>query len=59
MTIIDNVKHHASCLEFGDRFFTSLTMLELQAKASICSATKGTLPLYCFKFLAFVIAVII
>ena len=31
-------------LKFGDRIFTSLTMLELQAKASIYSTIKENLP---------------
>ena len=35
--IFNNVRYcHALCLKFGDRFFTSLTMLVLEAKASVC-----------------------
>ena len=42
--IFSNVKHrHEICLKFGDKFFTSLSMLGLEAKASICSAVKGNL----------------
>ena len=34
--ILNNVKHlYATCLKFGDRFFTSITMSGLEVKASI------------------------
>ena len=46
-------------LKFGDAFLTSLTKLVLEAKASICSTINENLLLYCPKFLAFVIVVII
>ena len=60
MKIFNNVKHrHAICLKFGDRFFTFLTMLGCEAKASICSANKENPVLYCRKSSASVHSVII
>ena len=59
MKIFNNVNNlHSVCLEFRDGFFTSLTMLGCEAKASIRSAIKENLILYCRKFSAFVVAVI-
>ena len=59
MKIFNNLKHrHAICLKLGGKFFTSLTMLGCEAKASICSTIKENLMLYCRKFSALVVAVI-
>ena len=59
MKIFSNVNHrHAIYLKSGDRFFTSLTISACEAKASICSAVKENVLLYCRKFLAFAVAVI-
>ena len=46
-------------LKLGDRFVTSLTMLGLAAKGSISSIIKENLLLYCRKFSALLVAVII
>ena len=55
----NNVKdRHAIFSKFGDRFFSSLTMLGPEVKASICSTIKENLILYCRKFSAFVVAAI-
>ena len=60
MRMFNNVKHHdVNYLKFGDRFFTSLTMLGLESKDSISFKIKKYLLLYCRKFSAFVVAVII
>ena len=58
MRTLNNAKHHTICLKFEDRIFTSLTTIELEAKASICSTIKENLILYCRKFSAFSVAVI-
>ena len=57
--IFNYVKYrHKMCLKFADRFFTSLTMLGLQAKASVCSRIKENLLLYCHTFSVIIIAAI-
>ena len=60
MRVIYNIKYrYAIRLKFGNEFLTSLTKLVLEAKGSICSTIKGNQLLYCRKFLAFVVVVII
>ena len=56
MRTFNSWKHsHAICLKLRDIFFTFTTKLLYEAKTSI----EGNLLLYCRKFSAFVIAVII
>ena len=60
MRVMYNVKHrYAIRLKCGDKFLTALTKLVLEAKANICCTRKKNLLLYCHKFLAFVVVVII
>ena len=60
MRIIFSVKYgDAVRLKLRDKFLTSLAKLVLETKASICSKIKENLLLYCRKFSAFVIAIII
>ena len=41
MRMSDNVKHRdVICFKFGERFFTSLTMLELKSRGSIRLQSK-------------------
>ena len=56
MKIFSNVKHHQEiCLKFRETYFTSLTILGCEAKASICAAIKDNQILYCRKFSALVV----
>ena len=58
--IIHNVKdRYGICLKFGDKLLTPQTKLVLEAKPSICSTIKVNSLLYCRKFSAFVVVVII
>ena len=60
MKVIYNAKYrHAIRLKFRYKFLTSLIKLVLKAKASIYSTVKENLLLYCPKFSAFVVVVII
>ena len=60
MRIIYNARHrYALRLKCGDKFLTFLTKLVLQGKAGIGSTIKENLLLYCRKFSAFVVIVII
>ena len=54
------VKHrYAIRLKFEDKLLTFLTKLLLEVEASICSTIKENLVLYCRKFSAFAVVVII
>ena len=58
--IIYNVKHvYAILLKFGGKLLTFVTKQVLEVKASICSTIKENPLLYCLKFLALVVVVII
>ena len=60
MTVTYNVNHrYAIRLKFGNKFLTSLIELVREAKTSICSTIKDYLLLYCRKFSAVVVVVII
>ena len=59
MRILNNLKYrHAICLQLGHRYFTSLTMLVLEATPSFYSRIKENLILNCRQFSAVVVAVI-
>ena len=59
MKKFNNIKdRHANCLKFGDGFFTSLTILGLEAKASIYPSIKENLISYCRRCSTVVVAVI-
>ena len=59
MRIFYNVKHfYTIFFEFGDRLFTSLTMLGFEMKASVFSVIEENLILHYPKFSPFVVAVI-
>ena len=52
-------QRHVIRLRFGEMFFTFLTKFVFEAKASTCSIIKENVLLYCRKFLAFAIVVIV
>ena len=59
MRIFYNVKHfYTIFFEFGDRLFTSVTMLGFEMKASIFSVIEENLILHYPKFSPFVVPVI-
>ena len=60
MRIMCNTKHrHAVGLKFDDKFLTSLSKLVLKAKVNICSTIKENLLLYCRKFSAIAVVIIV
>ena len=60
MRMFNNVKQpKVIYLKFGEKFLACLTMLGLKSIGSTSSTTKEKLLLYCRKFSAFVVAVII
>ena len=60
MKTFNNEKHRQVIhLKFRGTFFTSFTKLLLEVKTSVCSTIKENLLLFCRKFLAFVIVIII
>ena len=60
MRVNYDVKHrYAVRLRFRDKLLTSITKLVLEVKTNICFTIKENLLLYCGKFSAFVVVVII
>ena len=57
MRIFNNAKHHNAIVRNLETSFAFLTMLGLEAEASICSRIKKKLILNCCKFSAIVVAV--
>ena len=58
--IIYNVRRgYAIRLKYGGKLLIFVTKYVLEAKASICSTIKENLLLYCLKFSALVVVVII
>ena len=58
--IIRNVKHsYATRLKFGDKVLTPETKIIFEAKPSICSTIKDSSLLFCRKFSAFAVVVIV
>ena len=58
--VIYNVKHrYAILLKIRGKFLASLTKLVLEAKPSICSTSSENVQLYCLKFSAFVLKIVL
>ena len=60
MKLIYNARYcYAIRLKFGEKFLTFLNKLVLEGKTRICPTIEENLLLYCRKFSAFVVVVII
>ena len=58
--IIHNAKYsYATRLKFGDKVLTPETKIIFEAKPSICSTIKDSSLLFCRKFSAFAVVVIV